>query len=297
VNVPPSCVGLPASCGPNGDENCCTLRSVEGGTFKRDNQLMSEGQTEYPATVSSFVLDRFEFTVGRFRKFVDAYPASKPTVGVGSHPKIPNSGWLSIWNANMPATQADLIAAVSADCPNQPMMTWTETPGAHEQLPMSCINWFTTFAFCAWDGGRLPTEAEWNYAAAGGAEQREYPWGTPNIDATYAVYNCVGDGSGGASCLFTDIFAVGSRSPLGDGKWGQADLAGNMWEWVRDNNSFDYPLPCVDCATIEPGGERRARGGSWYTIGANTNSEYWLSQTPSGHFIEIGGRCARDIGP
>jgi formylglycine-generating enzyme len=295
VDGPPSCAGLPATCGPNSDEDCCAVRAVEGGTFKRDNLLMSNGQTEYPATVSSFVLDRFEFTVGRFRKFVDAYPASKPAVGAGSHPKIADSGWLSIWSANLPATQAELIAAVSSQCPDQARMTWTEAPGAHEQHPMSCLSWFMTFAFCAWDGGRLPTEAEWNYAAAGGAEQREYPWGPGEIDATYAVYDCTGDGSDPSSCLLSDIFPVGSRSPRGDGRWGHADLAGNLWEWVRDNNSFEYPLPCVDCAVIQPTGQRRVRGGSWYTIGANTNSEYWASQDPAGHFIEFGGRCARDL--
>jgi formylglycine-generating enzyme required for sulfatase activity len=49
----------------------------------------------------------------------------------------------------------------------QMVPSWTDTAGANEALPMNCLTWYAAFAFCVWDGGFLPTEAEWNYAATG----------------------------------------------------------------------------------------------------------------------------------
>ncbi|WP_438023210.1 formylglycine-generating enzyme family protein [Sorangium sp. So ce233] len=64
--------------------------------------------------------------------------------------------------------------------------------GENEARPIRCVSWSVAFAFCAWDGGRLPTEAEWNHASAGGSEQREYPWGNAFPNSTYAVYDAAG---------------------------------------------------------------------------------------------------------
>jgi formylglycine-generating enzyme len=271
VTAQVSCQGLVNNCGPTSNESCCSSPPVTGGTFNRSND------PTYPATVSDFRLDRFEITVGRFRKFVAAYPGSKPAAGGGAHPLLADSGWQSAWDAQLPAGQAALIANVKCG-PNQ---TWTDAPGANETKPMNCINWYETFAFCVWDGGRLPTEAEWNYAAAGGSEQRNYPWGTP-IDCTYANYmDC-----GGAA------LPVGSKSPKGDGKWGHADLAGNVWEWNLD--WYDtYPNPCNNCANLIATNARAARGGSY----VNTQSQLvtWdrLYRFPWPRHEWWGARCAR----
>ncbi|MCP4247194.1 MAG: formylglycine-generating enzyme family protein, partial [bacterium] len=174
-------------------------------------------QPEHDATVASYVLDRFEVTVGRFRKFVDQYSGTPPASGAGQHPLIAGSGWQSTWDAMLPDSQAALISDLKYQQP-----TWTDTPGV-EARAINNVSWYVAFAFCVWDGGRLPTEAEWEYAAAGGTENRLYPWGgAAAVDQ--ANYSDSGN----------NRFIVVGSYPSGQGRWGQDDLAGGMSEWVLD---------------------------------------------------------------
>jgi formylglycine-generating enzyme required for sulfatase activity len=150
------------------------------------------------------------------------------------------------------------------------------------------MNWYEAFAFCAWDGGRLATEAEWNYAAAGGSEQREYPWGS-GIDYTKASYDCMGDGN--TACALTDLIVVGSK-PAGNGKWGHADLAGNVWEWTLDWYAT-YQTPCNNCADLADASYRVVRGGGFGRVASTLRSAYRVSNYPVYHGGSFGARCAR----
>ncbi|HSR98490.1 MAG TPA: formylglycine-generating enzyme family protein [Kofleriaceae bacterium] len=249
-----------------------------------------------PATISGFRLDRFETTVGRFRAFASAglgTQANPPAASAGAHPSLPGSGWDSTWNASLTANLAALIAALKCDS----LRTWTDSPGVNENRPINCVTWYEAMAFCIWDGGYLPTEAEWNYAAAGGNEQRAYPWSMPagsrSIDGAHASYlngtDCIGDGMPG--CTVFDLVEAGAK-PLGDGKWGHSELAGNVVEWSLDLLDT-YPASCTDCANLTIGSSRVTRGGAFDNGPDDARSAFRIGAPPQARSSTLGFRCAR----
>jgi sulfatase modifying factor 1 len=272
----PRCDQVSASCGNEGNEDCCAAPPVNGGQFDRIND------TTVHANVTDFHLDKFEVTVGRFRKFFESYPGNKPSRGQGEHPLIDNSGWSTAWDAKLPKDQTELGAMLKCDAN---FRTWTDEAGANEELPVSCVTWYAAFAFCVWDGGRLPTELEWNYAAAGGDEQRIYPWGDAAPDKNHVIIDCQIN----AGC----ILPAGSK-PLGNGKWGHADLAGSMAEWMLDYHG-ELPSPCSSCAQLADAGYgRELRGGDFSHDAAAVLTTARLGAIPEGMQNYQGIRCARD---
>jgi formylglycine-generating enzyme required for sulfatase activity len=276
--------------------------ALEGQVFYRSYDAAADAynDTGYPATVSDFRLDTYEVTVGRFRAFVEAgygTQAKPPAAGSGAHAAITGSGWDAAWNASLAADTAALKAALKCDATFQ---TWTDTAGANEVLPINCVTWYEAMAFCTWDGGYLPTEAEWNYAAAGGSEQRAYPWSVPASSATISEVNasysvggtalCRGDGVDG--CTVADLIRPGSK-PAGNGRWGHADLGGNIVEWTLDWYAIAYDNPCSNCANLLASSDRVYRGGSFYNVTSNLRSARRANVTPVDRYFNIGLRCAR----
>ncbi|WP_437552275.1 SUMF1/EgtB/PvdO family nonheme iron enzyme [Sorangium sp. So ce367] len=269
------------SCGADGDKDCCAADVVPGGTFDRSND------ESYPATVSDFRLDRYEVTVGRFRAFVEALKGTQrdpPALKAGERPGVTDSGWRFDWTSSLSANTEELKAQL--ECDYYP--TWTTEPGPNDHRPIHCVTWYEAFAFCVWDGGYMPTEAEWNYAAAGGAEQRMYPWGESR-ERGFAANECRGNGSS-SGCNVAAFLPVGSFSPSGDARWGHADMLGNVSEWTLDC-SDDYPMPCEDCSNQGCSGSTGhvVRGGNAIAPLYDTtfrNREYRTVRTQ-------GVRCAR----
>lgn len=301
----PSCAGQAVGCGVEGAESCCSVGEVPGGSFSRGYSQASQaheglvGQEVAPATVSSFAMDKFEVTVGRFRRFVEAYPNSKPTAGAGATPNGAFGGWSSQWAAQLYASSAELSTALGCDAE---LATWTAAPGTNEDKPINCVSWFDAVAFCAWDGGRLPTEAEWSYAAAGGDEQRVFPWSQPPEDETlspkHASYStselqCAADGVLG--CSLDDLLRPGSL-PMGTGRWGHADLSGNVAEWVLDEliDPALYETPCDNCVAGGAGlsAEYRVFRGGAFNF-ARVYSTWRSGGLPTTRLSSIGFRCAR----
>jgi sulfatase modifying factor 1 len=246
-----------------------------------------------PATVSSYRLDRFEVTVGRARQFHDQYDAwrgsGEPWSGIGRHPRIANSGWQNEFTAQLPATAEELEQNWSV-CRLPELSTY---PAGADNVPLNCVTWYEAFAFCAWDGGRLPTLAELAYAGAGGDENRLYPWGdAPPPNAQRASFGCAEFGLVRPECSNPPTTLVGAR-PLGIGRFGQYDLAGSVEEWVLDGLPT-LAEPCTDCVSLIDVSSRTARGGSWVDDADMLENRWFRTLPPDVPTPFNGIRCARD---
>ena len=312
MSSPPSCapggVGL-TNCGATSESCCTTLAVTKTEMFYRtyaNSGSGATGQTD-PATVAEFRLDKYLVTVGRFRQFVSAWnngAGYAPPVGSGKHAYLNGGqgltdsgstggfepGWAASDDAHVAPTDTNLA------CSSQ-FATWTANAGSQENLPIDCVNWQEAYAFCIWDGGFLPSQAEWEYAAAGGSQQLEYPWGSadPGTSNLYAIYDCnyglpACAGTGGAN-----IAPVGTAT-FGAGFWGQLDLAGELFEWNLDWRAAAYGDPCTNCANLTMGTstDRFDPGGDFGHPAGFLSPEAAHSAGPTVRST-IGIRCARAL--
>jgi hypothetical protein len=174
--------------------------------------------------------------------------------------------------------------------------TWTESPGVNENLPLNCENWYEAYAFCIWDGGFLPSEAEWEYAAAGGDEQLEYPWGStdPGSATEYAIDDCFFP-TGTVDCTNTNanIAPVGTPT-MGAGRWGQLDIVGDLWKWNLDWYQAGFNDPSVNGANLTPATDLVMHGGNYTFAAANLLPTDRSSHNPPTYRSDhLGLECAR----
>ena len=325
VLVPPSCAdagpGAGTDCGGfSGGDDCCASDEVAPGSFFWENAL-HEPDTMFPAAVNQFRLDRYEVTVGRFRQFVLTVSASGWTPqgnsGIhtylneghglsngGSGTPVYETGWNVNWNTYLPQTKAGWDAELqgcTGDA-SDPDTTWSVEPDAangyeNEKRPINCVTWYEAYAFCIWDDAFLPSDVEWEYAAAGGNDARDFAWGTanPGLNANLAIYDCFYPPlpSGGNECVGSPNIAPVGSAPAGAGLWGQLDLTGNVGEWSLDYESVGIPSPCDDCAQTASGTQRGSRGGAWDSSAEQLYTNQYPASFPETPHGDVGFRCAR----
>ncbi|MSV27547.1 MAG: formylglycine-generating enzyme family protein [Bryobacterales bacterium] len=160
-----------------------------------------------------------------------------------------------------------------------------EVAPAMEKRPVVNVSWDDASAFCAWEGKRLPTEAEWERACRGPADGLKYPWGNANPTTALAVYG-----------LDNGAVDVGSKPR---NAFGLGDMIGNVWEWNADwyGRTYYEAAPPKNPPGPGEGRYRVLRGGSWFDTPETflTNSyRSWARQAERSP--TIGFRCVKSFG-
>lgn len=186
--------------------------------------------------------------------------------------------------------RVEVTAAAYTRCVTARACTRPASQNPVDDGPVTGIDWNQAEAYCRSVGGRLPTEAEWEFAARG-TDGREYPWGAEApSDCERADWS-----TGGASCRGVGPSPVGSF-PRGASPFGALDMAGNVWEWTADWYARSYSAGSANDPTgPEQGSARVTRGGGWNNDQPDRlRATFREGQHPSFHDYDLGVRCAYD---
>jgi sulfatase modifying factor 1 len=282
------------------------MRRLQGGEFLMGTDSDMAWPADGEGPVRKVVLDPFYIDVctvsnREWIHFVEAtgYVTEAEKFGWSYvfYKDVPHSKATSLSKGSV--AEADWWLAVEDACWHRP-----QGPGSNvrkrPEHPVVHISWNDAQAYCRWAGKRLPTEAEWEYAARGGLEQKIYPWGNEltvggkhqcNIwQGKFPDLNTGADG-------FTGSAPVRSFSPNGFGLY---NMAGNVWEWTSDWFRAAHP---TDEPIFNPSGpaigERKVIRGGSYLCHASYCNRYRVaartSNTPDSSTCHTGFRCARDL--
>lgn len=174
------------------------------------------------------------------------------------------------WMDRYVASNAEFRACVAEGVCKPPAQPWGYIQGLtfvtdyyenplYAAFPVVFLEYQEARDYCGWRGMRLPTEAEWEYAARGNREEPGYPWGLEAPTCDMANFN------------EDSIFCEGGPLPVGSfsqnmSPFGAVEMGGNVWEWTSDwyGESYYEESPCRNPQGPETGMERVLRGGAWY---------------------------------
>ena len=230
-------------------------------------EVFQEEVPQHRVKLSAFYLDKHEVTNAQFRAFVKRNPDwQKDRLPIERQ----NGKYLADWNGNEP-------------------------PAGRTDFPVVFVTWHAAIAFCRDQGKRLPTEAEWEWAARGGLSNKMFPWGDELPDKTRANWGESG---------FDSAIAVGKYPPNG---YGLFDMSGNVWEFLADEWA-KYSASGELLVNPIAGGEqlsgtgylkvttrRSIRGGSYGAGVINLRVTYRDSHPPLNAGDHVGFRCAKDL--
>jgi formylglycine-generating enzyme len=269
---------------------------LEGGEYvmgASDKEGRGDEYPQHKVKVDGFWMDATEVTNAQFKKFVEAtgyitiaektpdWEELKKQLPPGT-PKPDASVLVAASLVFTPPTQAVYLKDVSKWWSWQKGASWKHPQGpgstieGKDDYPVVHISWEDANAYCKWSGKRLPTEAEWEYAARGGLINQPYTWGLEPVDkgkfkantwqGEFPVNNTAKDG-------FERLAPTKSFAPNG---YGLYDMAGNVWEWCSDWYREDYYQQNKDQVAVNPQGpsssydpqepnapKRVVRGGSF----------------------------------